>query len=222
VYFSFVAGAGFVVAGLKENYFSAMLFLLLLAFLFEAVTADMSELESVYLVPVYLISFFFGFSRKRGYLPFFDLYFLALPFVLGVRAIQGLFGLFQSSKAHVEPQPRKNQNTPYRAQEKTKERSDYEDERKRRAEEIFKGGREDNPEAQPEEKVDTRSPEEILGLASGYTHDDARVMHKKLMRDYHVDKFVDMPQSVQDAMTKKSQSISMAYNTLKKQNGWTK
>jgi len=56
---------------------------------------------------------------------------------------------------------------------------------------------------------------EVLGKASDTTQEEIKKVYRKLVKDYHPDKFMNAPKWVQDTATKKLKEINEAYDILK-------
>jgi DnaJ domain len=74
--------------------------------------------------------------------------------------------------------------------------------------------RADDPKPEPP-TAEKRTPEEILGLKSGWTQEDLIKTYKSEAQRTHPDKWIGKPASVRHAMEEEFKNIQQAYNQLK-------
>lgn len=193
VYFSFVAGFGYVIAGMKENYVSAVLFLIVLALLYELFAMEREELQTIYFVPVYLGAFLFGFIRKKRYVPFLDLSFISL-FIgrLFFMVFDGSKRLFSPRKRKAKDQrssrePPNEREAPKNNQADDSSESEETSERYRRREEAFSRSRRGSRESEYSESSN-EDPYTILGVPKDATWEEVKQAYRKLASRFDTDR----------------------------------
>ena len=72
----------------------------------------------------------------------------------------------------------------------------------------------EDPKSEPP-KADTRTPEEILGLKTGWTQEDLRKIYRYEAGRIHPDKWVGKPKAIYQAMEEEFKNIQRAYDILK-------
>ena len=69
----------------------------------------------------------------------------------------------------------------------------------------------------PHPTPDTRTPEQVLGLVTGYTQDDLKTAYRRESQKLHPDKWAGKPEAIQQAMEAEFKAVQQAYKQLKKQ-----
>jgi len=203
VYSLFSLGFGYNVG--KPDQFALIKFLC--SVLFFILIADNLQ----YLLPMG-IAFIFGMIYSKGHLfgGFFD-----------------FFGRIKERRnASKENKKRKKQESHYQA-EQAQQAKDHEQRRRaeelrraeearrqRKAEEVRKEGKAEKQKADDSPK-DRRSPQEVLGLKSGFTQDELKEAYKRESNRSHPDKWVGKPDHIKAMMAEEQKLINWAYNQLK-------
>lgn len=137
---------------------------------------------------------------------------------LGVAFIKPLLGLFarvyerlaefqgerayqrqQQKHQNEQPPPHQDQTQQQRNAERTRREREAEAERQRQQrqkqqENTQNNQRQEQPKAPPQEaELDTRTPEQVLGLASGWTQDDLLKAYRRESQRLHPDKWIGKP-----------------------------
>lgn len=69
---------------------------------------------------------------------------------------------------------------------------------------------------QPEQPIDNRRPEEILGLNPNFTQAELKVAYQRESNRTHPDKWVNKPESMKKMMEAEQKQINAAYNKLRR------
>lgn len=157
---------------------------------------------------------------------------------LGLAFIKPLLGLFarvyerlaefQRERAYQRQQQKhQNEQTPPH-QEQTQQQKDTErtrrereaeaerQQRQKQQEQTQKKTHQEQPKPPPQkEELDTRTPEQILGLASGWTQDDLLKAYRRESQRLHPDKWTGKPPIIYAEMEKEFKKVQWAYNKLK-------
>jgi len=72
-----------------------------------------------------------------------------------------------------------------------------------------------DPKPKPESEKDTRTPLEILGLASEFTQAELKKARNAALMRCHSDKWADKPKTMQKVMEEETKKINWAYEKLK-------
>jgi hypothetical protein len=138
-------------------------------------------------------------------------YLFALCFMFPFRLLSRVFG-FMSSFRGLDRSAR-------RPSENSQQQSSREEELKRAREEVKQARerakqKEQRKEEPPTAKTDSRSHQEILGLAERFTQDELKQAYRIATLRYHPDKYSHMSKSFQDEAQQEFVKIQQAYKVL--------
>ncbi|MBK8455563.1 MAG: J domain-containing protein [Thiofilum sp.] len=160
---------------------------------------------------------------------------------LGLAFIQPLFGLIarlyerlaefgrdraylrqeQERKRQQEAQARHHQQhqqeqTTRHQQRDDQQRQREEEARRHRQEQANHQHREQHQQKPPQtHEPDTRTPEEVLGLHTGWTQDDLLKAYRRESQRLHPDKWTGKPPTIREAMEQEFKRVQDAYKRLK-------
>jgi hypothetical protein len=113
--------------------------------------------------------------------------------------------------------PHQEQTQQQHDTERTRRAREAEAERQRQRGNTQNANRQEShkPESRKEE-LDTRTHEEVLGLASGWTQDDLLKAYRREAQRLHPDKWTGKPPMIREAMEQEFKRVQEAYQGLKR------
>ena len=138
-------------------------------------------------------------------------YCIALCFIFPFRLLSRVFGFMFSFRALEQSARRPSENSQHQGSR--------EEELKRAREEVKQARerakqKEQRKEEPPTAKTDSRSHQEILGLAERFTQDELKQAYRIATSRYHPDKYSHMSKSFQDEAQQEFVKIQQAYKVL--------
>lgn len=179
----------------------------LLKFAFSAFFLVLISSNNQYLLPMG-ISFIFGMIYSKGHLfeDFFD-FFIRMK---------------ERRNSSKEDKKHKQEESHYQ-EEQAQQTRDYE--QRRRAEEFrrteeARRQREAEEARKADKKADDpsknkRTPQEVLGLKSGFTQEELKEAYRRESNRTHPDKWQGKPDYIQEMMSEEQKLVNWAYNKLK-------
>jgi len=108
-------------------------------------------------------------------------------------------------QAHTEERPKQKQHR------KQQEQSDQ-----RRQEEAPSGQQKEQSKATTESPMDTRTPEEVLGVQPGYSLEQLKHAYRQQCQRLHPDRWQDRPPHIRVMLEEEQKKVNVAFQTLEK------